>query len=993
MPSANGIGASIDPLEADNYNPLDHVNAIFSHRSKLAAIGSVSDTLRTYRHDLAADLAEREADQAASDTRSVERIRATQAELAALFAKIDGVHERAMQTERAITEMTADIKRLDGTKRNLALSMTALKRLQMLTTAYEQLRGLARSRQYRDCAQLLPAVVQLMAHFKSYRSIDQIATLSRDVADLQRALQEQVTDDFEMAFAKAEVAPRRAALAAACLVVDALGDNARARLVNWYCNTQLREYRQIFRGNSEAGSLDNISRRYSWFKRMWKTYEEEHAALFPVAWKVNETLVNSFCDGTREDYKAMLSRSMRRVDGQGLDVNLLLACLQETLDFEQYLEQRLASESRASIDTFASNEKTAGPSRAISEAFEPYLSLWIDAQDRQLAELVARYRQQPLRPPDDDLTPQSVVTSSIELFHAYRVSLAQCAKLSTGSKLLELSQTFAKYLSRYAEQVLLERVADASGACKEAAVDAIILVLNTADYCHTTSGQLEAKIKSRVDVELQGRVELQPARDAFIGVASAAIRCLVRTVDRDCEPAWREMRNVPWSKLATVGDQSGYVAELLQRVRARTAEIRRWLHKAQYARAFCDNLVEWLANTYLANVLLCRPISETGAEQMLLDLYVLKQGFEGLMTLNAAPGTPAPASYVKRVAQSINKLDPLLKTLQVRSSPPEGLVQAYLIHIGDRSDANFRKVLDLKGIRKNSEQAALVELFHAHLSSSSSLSGLSSGTPLVAQSPLLTNIHLGAFSSLSSSAGIGAAALLGGGPGGGGGGGGGSNSGSGSPNLPVGASAAGSGGGGGASSFFSLSAAAPSLQGHFNPASLGSAIVSAARDGVDRLGHSVGGGGGGAPVPLPAAASLSSPLAVLAGRRTHHAGSATSSPSVPNSTFAASSTAASSTTTMPRVRTTSATHADADASVRPGSPDSKATAAPSPPPPTAASAGANLNDNLKNLLGRRWFGGKRGSASGSGAGSGSGVSGSVGGGSEGGGGGGGSGGG
>ena len=221
--------------------------------------------------------------------------------------------------------------------------MTALKRLQMLTTAYEQLRGLSSSRQYRECAQLLQAVIQLMAHFKSYRSIDQIATLSRNVSDLQRELLEQVCEDFEVTFAKSEIPQRRGMLAEACLVMDALGDNARSRLVVWYCNTQLREYRQVFRGNDEAGSLDNISRRYSWFKRMIKTYDDQHAAIFPLSWRVDESLANAFCEGTREDFKGILSRSTRRADGQTLDVHILLSCLQETLDFEHSLERKFTN--------------------------------------------------------------------------------------------------------------------------------------------------------------------------------------------------------------------------------------------------------------------------------------------------------------------------------------------------------------------------------------------------------------------------------------------------------------------------------------------------------------------------------------------------------------------------------------------------------------------------------------------------------------------------
>lgn len=212
----------------------------------------MSEAVQSYQDDLDEELARLVAAQCESDMESVKRIQATKTELAQLFQKVEDVRERAIQTERVITEMTADIKRLDETKRNLTLSMTALKRLQMLTTAYEQLRAMSKARQYRDCAQLLQAVIQLMAHFRSYRSIDQIATLGRNVADLQRELLEQVCEDFELSFARAEVQQRRGMLSEACLVMDRLGDSARARLTTWYCNTQLREYRQVFRTNEEV---------------------------------------------------------------------------------------------------------------------------------------------------------------------------------------------------------------------------------------------------------------------------------------------------------------------------------------------------------------------------------------------------------------------------------------------------------------------------------------------------------------------------------------------------------------------------------------------------------------------------------------------------------------------------------------------------------------------------------------------------------------------
>lgn len=570
-------------------------------------------------------------------------MQSAQAELAQLFRKIETVRSRAIETEQNITSMTADIKRLDGTKRNLTLSMTALKRLQMLTTAYEQLRGLARTRQYRECASLLQAVLQLMKHFNSYRSIEQIATLSRGVAELQRTLLEQVCEDFEMAFAKDEISGRKGVLVEACHVMDALGDHARSRLVTWYVNTELREYRQVFRGNDEAGSLDNIGRRYSWFKRMLKTHEDEHAAIFPPHWRVNEMLAMAFCEGTREDFKGILEKSMRRTEGPKLDVNLLLSCLQETLDFEHGLEKRFADGPRASIDTLSSaDDRASNFHGSISAAFEPYLSLWVDSQDRQLASMIPEYRSQPLIADDEEFSPQAVIPSAIELFHFYKLTLSQCAKLSTSDRLFDLAKTLAKYLDEYAQQVLLNFLQ--RGGPQGPSLHDIVMVLNTADFWSTNANQLEDNIRKRIDPEFKDKVDLSSQADAFLGVASAAVLALVRSVEQACESAWREMRNTNWATMDGVGDQSSYVGEVLKAVNGKAEEILAIVVKQQYARAFCDNLVDHLAMAYIGNIVQCRPVSEVAAEQV---------GFDQAHTTKEHQLTPADVAGQVRPDQGV----------------------------------------------------------------------------------------------------------------------------------------------------------------------------------------------------------------------------------------------------------------------------------------------------------------------------------------------------
>ncbi|KAF3162320.1 Vacuolar protein sorting-associated protein 53 [Orbilia oligospora] len=806
----NGV-APVDPLDSADYDPITHLNTIFSTPGTLSSVPSVSTSLTNHVTTLSDNIRTLVANQAISDASSVTRVAHAKADLDELFKNIETVRGRAIATEQAITAMTADIKRLDATKKNLTVSMTALKRLQMLTTAFEQLKAQCKLRQYRDCAQLLQAVLQLMAHFKSYRSIDQIATLSRNIAELQSLLLEQVCEDFELTFTKDEVSIRRNMLSEGCEVMDAVGDSARTRLVNWYCNTQLREYRQIFRGSEEAGSLDNISRRYSWLKRILKSYDEEHIYIFPAAWKVNEILARTFCDNTREDFKGTLVKTMRADGGKSLDVNLLLRCLQETLDFEQFLEKRFAADTRVSIDTISSREeKPLIFGKAISEAFEPYLSLWVDSQDKTLAGLIPVFKSQPIRPADEDFNTSAVLPSSIELFQFYKVTFAQCAKLSAGAKLYDLTGIFAKFLDSYSENVLLYHLPDKPGVMALPNDETIITILNTADYCHALTSQLEERIKGRIDEEYRNKVNLEKQQDTFMSVVSIAIRALTRKVEVELEPIWREMRNTPWSKLETVGDTSTYVGELVRVIKEEAKKVLVLIVKEQYKRAFCDRLVEGVANSILGNLMGCKPISEVGGEQMLLDVYSIKKCLEELMTLTAEEGATAPTTFIKHVTRAISRIDIILKVIQVRSSPPEGLVQAYLIHIADKSEPNFRKILDIKGI-KGREVSERVELFHAH---KSAYDGLSEGN--VVMNLLTNNIS----SIIGGGGNTGMPMMITGGPGG----------------LMI----------------------SPALGGKFDAATFGSALMAGVKEGVDRLGTpgGIGSVGGSTGANSPGASNV-----------------------------------------------------------------------------------------------------------------------------------------
>lgn len=262
---------------------------------------------------------------------------------------------------------------------------------------------------------------------------------------------------------------------------------------------------------------------------------------------------------------------------------------------------------------------------------------------------------------------------------------------------------------------------------------------------------------------------------------------------------------------------------------------------------------------------------------MLLDSYTLKTGLTSLLP------APTPAGFVKRVNASFTKIDTLLKTIQVRPSPPEALIQAYLIHIADRSEPNFRRILELKGIRSKQEQNQLVELFHLHRASDRHAPNLQQSNPLFAavlQQPY-------SQSSSSSSSGMAGSSV---------------SQGLGLSNL--GASAGGSN--------------------RFDPSMLGSALISAAKDGVDRFGNqslagalgssSGAGGAGGSSAP---GGSSPTPAATSGGGSTSPALLSASAGQGQDGNEGSSSNTLTTTTT------TSTT--------------------------TTGTTGTNLNENLKNI--------------------------------------------
>ncbi|KAK3809950.1 MAG: Vps53-like protein [Benniella sp.] len=702
--SITHILRSKDPLDAQEFNTVEYINRIFPNEHSLATVDQVLAKLQAKAKQVQEELRELTRAQTDGGQKSQEEVEAAKKGIEMLFFKIKEIKEKATQSEQMVQEITQDIKSLDYAKRHLTTSITTLKRLQMLVTALDQLKAMAQRKQYRETAQLLEAVLQLIQYFRTFQNVRQIAELTESVARLQSELERDILRDFEQGFTQDGILVGNIGqLANACLVIDILGDDVRRNLVEWYCQLQLRAYRSIFKPDEEVSALDNTSRRYAWLKRLLKIHDEEHAHIFPPAWDVSRVLCVEFCQGTRADLSDILAKTASTVE-----VPLLLQVLQMTLDFETQLENRFLSKDVA--HALEEEAEDAGFAESISPCFEPYLSLYIDAEDKALGEKINGFKlQEPVLEDDPSVT---VFASSTDIFMFYKSALSNCAKLSRKKPFLDLCTLFGKWLRFYANDVLLNRLPKQGDKrpINRDYLRSICIVLNTADYSLTTTSQLEERLWANIDPEFVDQVSMEPERQAFLFVITSCTKTLVQAVENHYEPALQAMSKLPWGTIENVGDQSEYVSMIQGTLKTCVGAIQELITNKRYFRTFCDKFIESFVSRFAINLARCKPISDIGAEQMLLDTQAVKSSLLEIPSLGLETLVPVPTSFVKFVNRGLGKVETVLKTAMSPHEPIEMFIDHYFLLIGDRNLANLQRILELKGL-KRAEQQQIVDLF------------------------------------------------------------------------------------------------------------------------------------------------------------------------------------------------------------------------------------------------------------------------------------------
>jgi DNA repair exonuclease SbcCD ATPase subunit len=270
-----------DLLDDRDFDPIAYINKFFPDEESLDNLDTFVVGIDAQIDTIDEEISKAVQTQSGLGHEASKDISEAQTAIIELYDKIQNIKAKAAQSEKMVQEICAEIKQLDYAKNHLQSSITALKRLQMLITAVNQLELLARDFQYREVANLLDAVKQLMAHFEKYTNIPMIADIKTRIDLIQSDLQKHVRKAFreigqladsvaDMDVLLQSLPGNMKSLSDACLVVDALGAEARKEMLEEFVQLQLVPYEKLFGIDQEHYNLESVDRRWAWFKRLLK---------------------------------------------------------------------------------------------------------------------------------------------------------------------------------------------------------------------------------------------------------------------------------------------------------------------------------------------------------------------------------------------------------------------------------------------------------------------------------------------------------------------------------------------------------------------------------------------------------------------------------------------------------------------------------------------------------------------------------------------------
>lgn len=681
-------------------NPPDQLTQIFRNEGSLEELPEVLSYLSQHKIKLDSEIN--------NEIKSFRKPISLEDDVEELVNGVSKIRNDSSKAQETIFNTTSYIQKLDNCKKNLVSLMTVLQRLQMLSDVNNSLHEIVPTKNYKEIVQKLGALKELLKFFRSYKSIEEINKVNTRLTKEQNKLVDDIFIDFEDAVVNKTAKDQ---LVYGCNILELVDPKNKNKLLSWFYNLQLKEIQNVFSSRDEAGSLENINRRYIYFNNTLSDVHRSYLGLFPKEWKVDLELSKLFCDLTREEVRNQLNDNVQP--------NILLDTLMITLEFEKNLNL-----------LFHTNEFD----RIILKLFQPYMHIWVKEQDNVVNRKFMEFYSRSQLPEEyssvksyEDLVAllkinnvPNISTSAVEIFKLYHRLFSSALRFGNGEILVGIFKVFVKYLRQFYSKAMLPMIPhDVEHLVGVEPVKYLTMMLNTGDYIINNIGELEEKFSNTIDERYKSQVSFESSGEMFYHLINVSIQFLLNKILYDLKFPWRQFVNNNWKNMEKIGPLSNYMIDYKQYLSRDCTAIFPIIIRESYIKNLSYKLVEAVVTSFLNNIKLLGPLSIVNLEQIKNDIENLKTLMDDLplysnpnrdTSINVQVSETSLKSYRRHVNSQFDKLFALLRILMVPILPINHFILSYFDIIGDRSVSHFLKVLSYKFL-DNSAKHQYIDAF------------------------------------------------------------------------------------------------------------------------------------------------------------------------------------------------------------------------------------------------------------------------------------------
>lgn len=228
------------------------------------------------------------------------RLEIAENSLAKEIQRITEIMPLIEKLEASVEEARLVLEGLEGKKRRIEACLTVTKNIQLVHEGIELIKRSMKEQKYGKIASTLLGLSELVEHLTEAQSGEGLfGRILGSFNDLLDLLWGTIFELFKFHSSRKggfRPKPHEAVLLGqAALVIDVMGEPYRSRLIDWFIEGQLRDYKELFRENPELSSLAKLNNRFHWLQRLLMRFRAEHSFIFLEAWNLPRLICQHFC--------------------------------------------------------------------------------------------------------------------------------------------------------------------------------------------------------------------------------------------------------------------------------------------------------------------------------------------------------------------------------------------------------------------------------------------------------------------------------------------------------------------------------------------------------------------------------------------------------------------------------------------------------------------------------------------------------------------------